>query len=145
MQNKEIEENIGRLKEFKEYAQEVINDMEYERPVDVTINQSEIYAIENTLQYIDQLENKVKELEKENNKLNRANKTYINLIQSITPVLLQDYIEKQVIRDKIEELKNHLKIAEENICDFNVTNYWHRQKLKFTHQIWALKELLEEE
>ena len=45
-----------------------------------------------------------KELE-ENNKLERANKTYINSIQSITPVLLEDYIVKEKIREKIEELK----------------------------------------
>lgn len=45
----DIEEDIERLKEFKEYAQEMLNDMEYERPVDVTINLSEVQAIENIL------------------------------------------------------------------------------------------------
>lgn len=41
---------------------------------------------------------------KENKKLNNANKTYINCIQNITPVLTTDYIEKSLIKEKIEEL-----------------------------------------
>lgn len=46
---------------------------------------------------------------KENEKLERANKCYINSIHSIVPVLNQDYIEKQKIKDKIEELEAELK------------------------------------
>lgn len=47
-------------------------------------------------------------LQEENNKLERANKTYINSIQSITPVLLEDYIEK----DKIREILDKLNISD---------------------------------
>lgn len=41
---------------------------------------------------------------KENKKLNNTNKTYINCIQNITPVLMEDYIEKTLVEEKIEEL-----------------------------------------
>lgn len=44
-----MEEDIKILEEFIEYGQEMINDMEYERPVDVTISQNEIQAIENLM------------------------------------------------------------------------------------------------
>lgn len=50
-------------------------------------------------------------LQEENNKLERANKTYINSIQSITPVLLEDYIEKEQMREKLEELQKQYKEA----------------------------------
>jgi len=53
--------------------------------------------------------NKNKELEEENKKLNNANKTYINAIQNITPVLMADYVEKSLIKEKIEELNKMLK------------------------------------
>lgn len=43
----------------------------------------------------------IERLQEENNKLERANKTYINSIQSITPVLLEDYIAKDKIREKM--------------------------------------------
>ena len=60
MNNKtDIEEDIKLTKEFIEYAQEMINDMEYERPVDVTIYQKNIQAIENILADIEK-ENKEK-------------------------------------------------------------------------------------
>ncbi len=50
----------------------------------------------------------LKRLQEENNRLVRANKTYINSIQSITPVLLEDYIEK----DKIREILDKLNISD---------------------------------
>lgn len=57
MKNEEqIKEDIKTTKEFIEYAQEVINDMEYERPVDVTIYQKDIRAIENILADRERLE-----------------------------------------------------------------------------------------
>lgn len=59
---------------------------------------------------IEDIEILLKELERlqeENSKLERANKTYINSIQSITPVLLEGYIEKDKIREKIETLNKN--------------------------------------
>ncbi len=54
-------------------------------------------------------------LQEENSKLERANKTYINSIQSITPVLLEYYIPKDIIREKIKEMQNQYEEAlEEN-------------------------------
>lgn len=62
MNNKtDIEEDIKLTKEFIEYAQEMINDMEYERPVDVTIYQKNIQAIENILADREKLEKENKE------------------------------------------------------------------------------------
>lgn len=62
--------------------------------------------------FITDLENlltRYKQLEEENRKLNNANKIYINAIQSIAPVLMNDYIEKSKIKEKIEEYKNMIK------------------------------------
>lgn len=56
--------------------------------------------------------NKNKELEEENRKLNNANKTYINAIQNITPVLMNDYVDKSLIKEKIEETANKVKELE---------------------------------
>ncbi len=62
-----------------------------------------------------ELETRQEELQEENNKLERANKTYINSIQSITPVLLEYYIPKDIIREKIKEMQKEYKEAlEEN-------------------------------
>lgn len=86
--NKEAEEAMKRL----ERAQ---NDICY----------ATLYSQEEQDKDIENVLNRVKELEKENKKLNKANQVYINSIRSITPVLLQDYIEKQVIRETIENEK----------------------------------------
>lgn len=59
----------------------------------------------------------LKRLQEENSKLERANKTYINSIQNITPVLLEDYIEKDKIREKIEERKFKLQQEYRNFED----------------------------
>ena len=63
------------------------------------------------------LENLIKgyrELEKENEKLNNANKTYINCIQNITPVLMEDYIEKSKIKEKIKEAEHYIECVDFN-------------------------------
>lgn len=83
----------------------------------------------------------LKRLQEENNKLERANKVYINSIQSITPVLLEDYIEKDKIREKIEELKKE-KEELENKTFLRITDYID-EKEKTDNQIKILKELLE--
>lgn len=48
----------------------------------------------------------------ENKKLANANAIYIKSIQSITPVLTNDYIEKSVIEEKKEELNNKLEVLD---------------------------------
>ena len=46
---------------------------------------------------------------KENDKLKKSNQCYINSIQAITPVLTQDYVSKQEIKDKIKKLNKKEK------------------------------------
>lgn len=87
-------------KELKEAIETMKHWLKYEKKNKKKINKAEeLIAIQETV--LKELER----LQKENNKLERANKTYINSIQSITPVLLEDYIVKEKIREKIEELK----------------------------------------
>lgn len=56
-----------------------------------------------------ELEFEVEKLQKENDKLKKSNQCYINSIQAITPVLAQDYVSKQEIKDKIEKLNKKEK------------------------------------
>lgn len=74
---------------------------------DMTIVTAEDMDI--VLNLIEKLQKENEELKSSNEKLERANKCYINSIHSIVPVLNQDYIEKQKIKDKIEELEAELK------------------------------------
>lgn len=64
------------------------------------------------------LRRQVFDLELENTKLKKQNQCYINSIQAIIPVLTQDYIPKQEIKDKIEE---EIKYHERNILDIENT------------------------
>lgn len=96
--------------------------------LDYSIDSTDKEAIETVLE-------ELKRLQAENNKLERANKTYINSIQSITPVLLEAYIEKDKIREKIKELQKKYEIAlEENSTKAFILKC----------QITILEELLEE-
>lgn len=60
-----IEDDLEEVKTFAEYSQEILNDTEYERPVDVTITQKEVSAIKNILQEREQDKARIKELEEE--------------------------------------------------------------------------------
>lgn len=86
--NKELEEIIEAYNELKRHKKIVANiDTNY------------------FFEFAETVLNELKRLQEENSKLERANKTYINSIQSITPVLLEDYIEKDKIREKIKTEK----------------------------------------
>lgn len=61
-----IEDDLEEVKTFAEYSQEILNDTEYERPVDVTITQKEVSAIKNILQEREQDKARIKELEEKN-------------------------------------------------------------------------------
>ena len=91
-----IEEAINSIKGLIE---EFYN---FPNPQSVSIMNYEIKDIETVLKELERLQ-------EENNKLKRANKTYINSIQSITPVLLEDYIEKDKIKEKIKRLIKKLQ------------------------------------
>lgn len=134
--NKELEEAIERLGHIEKYYD--CNN----------------YYSKYDLDCIETVLKELKRLQKENDKLERANKTYINSIQSITPVLLEDYIEKDRIREKIEELKEkkenmYSRIKElENIVGMSLKEYEELNKLYSEYnevliRMESLEELLE--
>jgi hypothetical protein len=81
-----MEEDIKVLEEFIEYSQGMIDDMEYERPVDVTIYKDDLQAIKNLIA-------RNKELEKEN-KILKANGFRQGLYEKDC-----NYISKSVINE----------------------------------------------
>lgn len=70
-------------------------------------NKKKINKAEDLIEIQEIVLKELKRLQEENSKLERANKAYVNSIQSITPVLLEDYIAKDEIREKIEELNKN--------------------------------------
>lgn len=60
MSDKNIDKDIETIKDFTEYSKNMINDMEYERPVDVTIDKNDIRAIENVLSELETLKSEIK-------------------------------------------------------------------------------------
>ena len=60
-----IEDDVKIVKEFIDYAQEVIDDMEYERPVDVTVYQKDLTSIKNILAEREQMLKAINTVEKE--------------------------------------------------------------------------------
>lgn len=95
--NKELEEAIKTLREIQESNRSWLKETKEENCEKMYLR--DIEAIETVLKELERLQ-------EENSKLERANKTYINSIQSITPVLLEDYIAKDKIREEIKELQN---------------------------------------
>ncbi len=88
------------------------------------------------------LRRQVFDLELENTKLKKQNQCYINSIQAIVPVLTQDYVPKQEIKDKIEKHKN-MCISNVNGCEnYFKDNY---NELVFRRMEQLEKELLESE
>ena len=67
------------------------------------------------------LRRQVFDLELENTKLKKQNQCYINSIQAIIPVLTQDYVPKQEIKDKIKELKEIKQEKYERVQVFDDT------------------------
>ena len=85
-----IEDDIEKIKTFADYSQEVLNDMEYEKPVDVTITQKEVNAINNLLSEREQDKARIKELEE---------KTLL-----ISPYYIkQNYIPKQKVKEILDK------------------------------------------
>jgi hypothetical protein len=87
---------------------------------------------------ITKLLDKTYSLIQENIKLSNANTVYIKSIQNIAPVLTNEYIEKSVIKEKIEEYKNLIKkvLEDEEYCG---------EIPLYEHDIQILEELLESE
>lgn len=112
-----MEEDIKIVEDFIEYSQEMINDMEYERPVDVTIHQTQVTALENLIKGY-------RELEEENEKLiqDLHEMTISNNHKKENWVhknCLNGYIPKSKIKNKKEELE---KEKEETYTKFLAGN-----------------------
>lgn len=105
------------------------------------------YAIEGILQYIDQLENKVKELKKENDKLTYARNWYFEhtVNKIVTPEMLHKILRTKYIgREKIENKIAELDKEEKEIYKKDIGNN-ELYRLKIIDEIRSvLQELLEE-
>lgn len=119
--------NIEKIKNFSQDEQKILKffellrneiiarDNELNEGIDFIFGRKFATKIDLLLNLVITLEEDKEELQKENEKLEKDNKCYINSIQSIVPVISQDYIEKQKIKDKIEELQKEYKyLGEEN-------------------------------
>ena len=136
-----MEEDIEILEEFIEYSKDIINDMEYVRPIDVTITVDDIQAIENLINRNKELEEIEKAHQEENGKLREKvkeleeeNRIILNSKVGVD-LSYDDYIPKSVIKEKIEELKPYIYQGENAPQDF----LQYRVKAK----IQVLQELLE--
>lgn len=107
-----IEDDVKIVKEFIDYAQGVIDDMEYERPVDVTVYQKDLTSMTNILAEREQDKKRIKELEEENKK------------KSIELICYQEELDnnipKQVVIDKMEELNKEIKSCDEIDAIFKI-------------------------
>ena len=88
-------------------VEKLINTMKSDRTMFEEDKSKETYTF-----FINSLEHILsdyKRVLKENDKLKKSNQCYINSIQAITPVLTQDYVSKQEIKDKIKKLNKKEK------------------------------------
>lgn len=130
--NVATEDDVRIVKAFIDYAQEVIDDMEYERPVDVTVYQKDLTSMQNILAEREQQDKRIKELEEEIVEL----KKYNRIVSDRVVEYKKNSIPKQTVIDKIEELKKQISI---DICIEN--NLEKHYELKY--KIDVLQELLE--
>lgn len=155
-----IEEDVKIVKEFIDYAQGVIDDMEYERPVDVTVYQKDLTSMQNILaereqmlkerdvandsviahkfavmqQQINEKDKRIQELEEE------SRKKSIELI--CYQEELKNSIPTQVVIAKIEQLKNDYDKKYDVFMGYKVES---REQQDILKQIGILQELLKED
>lgn len=106
--NVATEEDIKNVKEFIDYAQEVIDDMEYERPVNVTVYQKYLTSMQSILAEREQDKKRIQELEAD---LYSSNEIIADLTDSIP---------KQVVIDKMGELNKEIKSCDEIDAIFKI-------------------------
>ena len=144
-----IEEDIEYIQNFLEYSQDMINDMDYERTVNVTIQQNEINALEHILSDYKRVLKENKELQEDRNKFKKALGKRITYCNELEKDLFENgsnyVIPKQKVKDKIEELKQerdetYTKFLGGNRTDENLST---RGKM-IEGGIKVLQELLEE-
>lgn len=104
-----IDKDIETIKDLIEYSQNMINDMEYEKPVEITIYKEDIQAIENVLS---ELEKKDKII-KIDEMMSKEDGIYIQELKSELEKYKKAYELETYERQKfIEELETYKKIAE---------------------------------
>lgn len=112
-----IEEDIKCVQDFLEYSQDMINDMDYERPVDVTIYQQQINSMQHIL-------SDYKRVLKENEELKKSKITCekVRDIQEKNRNIVDNkYIPKQKIKDIIDRIDYDIEKTKEIISkDTNV-------------------------
>lgn len=87
-----IEDDVKIVKEFIDYAQEIIDDMEYERPVDVTVYQKDLTSMANILAEREQDKKYIKNLEIALKIINKV--TDIDETKEENVVLLKEVLRK---------------------------------------------------
>lgn len=121
-----IEDDVKIVKEFIDYVQGVIDDMEYERPVDVTVYQKDLTSMKHILaereqmlkerdvandsviahkfavmqQQINEKDKRIQEMEKENTKYKNSFNQQVEILKD-TIKKLNESIPKQVVIDLI--------------------------------------------
>lgn len=94
-----IEDDVKIVKEFIDYAQGIIEDMEYERPVDVTVYQKELTSMTNILAERELKNKRIQELEEELAEFNKQlDLDYVD----------ENFIPRQVVKDVLQNNRNEL-------------------------------------
>ena len=106
-----IQDDVKIVKEFIDYAQEVIDDMEYERPVDVTVYQKDLTSMKHILAEREQMLKTINTVEKEKGEWIKAyqeekDKQFNILINSIP---------KQKIKDLLTEIQEEYNKLDKEI------------------------------
>ena len=107
-----IEDDIEKIKTFADYSQEVLNDMEYEKPVDVTITQKEVNAINNLLSEREQDKARIKALELQNKQLEyyiEELKKYNKTVSDRIIEYKKNSIPKQKVKDVLNDIYDYFE------------------------------------
>ena len=114
-----IQDDVKIVKEFIDYAQGIIEDMEYERPVDVTVYQKELTSMTNILAEREQDKKRIQELEEQVKTLDEA---YTGVIKESKKWfdIAHNSIPMQVVIDKMEELNKEIKSCDEIDAIFKI-------------------------
>ena len=103
-----IEEDIECIQEFLEYSQDMINDMDYERPVDVTIYQQQINSMQHIL-------SDYKRVLKENEELTISNKEIDKECNRLEEKEVKLINENEHYKNLIHALETYYDITEEDL------------------------------
>lgn len=112
-----IEEDIECIQEFLEYSQDMINDMDYERPVDVTIYQQQINSMQHIL-------SDYKRVLKENEELTISNKEIDKECNRLEEKEVKLINENEHYKNLIHALETYYDITEEDLKECMKNDRW---------------------